>query len=115
MHRMTSLSFARPPFLLNKVSVPLPELIDDEYLSETSEGHQPPGKPSRLAFFVYGMKLLDVRRRTRAVEYQSFNGSTRLSGAYSGQELGARIDLISDLDRFSNSLPSHLQTLSEFA
>jgi hypothetical protein len=82
----------------------MPELIDDEYLSETGEGKQPQGVPSRLAFFVYGMKLLDIREN-----FQSHLLKTR-SRTSSGQELGTVLDLVSDLDHFLDSLPPYLRT-----
>ena len=54
------MSFSRPTALSRENPVPTPEAIDDEYLSETDEGRQPQGVPSRLSFFVYALKLLDT-------------------------------------------------------
>ena len=109
---MTSVAFDRPLALSRDTPVPLPELIDDEYLSETSEGQQPQSVPSRLAFFVYAMKLLDIRERSRIVETQYLNIGRRRS---SGQELGSTLDLISDLDRFLEDLPPYLRRDHAFA
>ena len=103
---MTCLSFDRPRALSKDTSVPLPQLIDDEYLSKTDEGQQPHNIPSRLTFFVYAMTLLNIRERSRVVETQ--NVKTDRAG-YSGQELGATLDLISDLDHFFETLPTYLQ------
>ncbi|KAF4629417.1 hypothetical protein G7Y89_g8733 [Cudoniella acicularis] len=109
---MTSLSFDRPRALSKDTAVPLPELIDDEYLSETNEGQQPQNVPSCLAFFAYAMKLLDIRAKFLIDETQYLNIGRR---KYSGQKLGATLDLISDLDRFLEALPPHLRTDHTFA
>ncbi|OBT71809.1 hypothetical protein VF21_09376 [Pseudogymnoascus sp. 05NY08] len=103
---MTCLSFDRPRVFSKDTSVPLPQLIDDEYLSKTDEGQQPHNIPSRLTFFVYAIKLLNIRERSRVVETQKVK--TDRAG-YSGQELGATLDLISDLDHFVETLPTYLQ------
>lgn len=104
--RMTCLSFDRPRTLLKNESIHLPELIDDEYLSDAKEGQQPQNVPSRLTFFIYAMKLLDIREKSRIFEAEMIN--TRRTG-YTGQELGATLDLISDIDRFFSTLPPYLQ------
>lgn len=103
---MTCLSFDRPRALSKDTSVPLPQLIDDEYLSKTDEGHQPHNIPSRLTFFIYAIKLLNIREKSRVVETQKVKTDR---AAYSGQELGATLDLISDLDHFVATLPTYLQ------
>jgi hypothetical protein len=60
---LTSVSFERPPALSKDSPVPLPALIDDEYLSEIVEGQQPQSIPSRLGFFVYMIKLINIREK----------------------------------------------------
>lgn len=85
--------------------MPLPECIDDEYLSEgTNEGSQPLNTPSCLTYFIYSIRLLDVRR---TVEDQH---ETQGKKPNDGYELGATLDIISELDRFLEALPPHLQT-----
>jgi chromatin segregation and condensation protein Rec8/ScpA/Scc1 (kleisin family) len=92
--------------------VPIPEPIDDEYLCETGEGQQPQGLPSRLEFFVYAMKLLDIKAKSRIAETQHLiTGRKR----YSAEELGASLDMVSDLDQFLEDLPIYLQRDREFA
>ncbi|KAK3333070.1 fungal-specific transcription factor domain-containing protein [Cercophora scortea] len=107
-----SISFDRPmalPLDKNSPQVPLPEPIDDEYLSETGEGQQPLGVPSHLDFLVYAMKLLEIIKDFTALEIQHREMGT-LRRAASGQELGDTLDIISDLERFLDSLPPHLRT-----
>jgi hypothetical protein len=103
---MTCLSFDRPRALSKDTPVPLPELIDDEYLSNMKEGQQPQNIPSRLTFFVYAMKLLNIREKSRVIETKKTN--TGWTG-YSGQDLGASLDLLSDLDHFVETLPLYLR------
>jgi hypothetical protein len=108
---MTSLAFGRPRALPRESSVPLPELIDDKYLSETIEAKQPSGIPSSLTYFVYAMKLLDIMDKFYAIE----NSNNLGSRSWSGQHLGATIDIISHLDRFLTTLPSYLKVARPFA
>jgi hypothetical protein len=103
--RLTSVCFDRPRALPRDTPVPLPDLIDDVYLSETTEGRQPQSIPSRMAFFVQLMKLWDLREKSRINETQFLNTRRK----YSGQDLGATLDYISDLDRLLKSLPPYLQ------
>lgn len=42
------------------VSVPLPLTIDDEYLSSTGVGHQPPHVVSYLSLFTSSCRLFDI-------------------------------------------------------
>jgi hypothetical protein len=45
-----------------------PEAIDDEYLSIDPTGQdriQPIGRPSRMAFFIYTLRLSDIASRIR--------------------------------------------------
>ncbi|KAK3692973.1 fungal-specific transcription factor domain-containing protein [Podospora appendiculata] len=107
-----SISFDRQmalPLGKNSPRVPLPAPIDDEYLSETGEGRQPPGIPSSLDFLVYAMKLLEIIKDFTAIEIQHREMGT-LRKVASGQELGDTLDIISDLEGFLDNLPPHLRT-----
>ncbi|CAM1503242.1 Fc.00g080180.m01.CDS01 [Cosmosporella sp. VM-42] len=103
---MASTSFARPPAVLGENPVLIPEAIDDEYLSDTSDGQQPRGVPSYLEFFVYSLKMLDIRQKFATAEPKHLETGEK---SYSGEELGHVLDTISDLDRFLKTLPPHLQ------
>jgi hypothetical protein len=102
---MTSISFDRPRALLKDTRLPLPELIDDRYLSEAAEGRQPENTPSRMNFFVLLIKLWDLREKSRIDEIKFLN----IGGRYSGKELGSTLDYISELDNFLECLPFHLR------
>jgi len=102
---MTAVSFDRPQALSKDIKVPLPQLIDDEYLSETGEGLQPQGIPSRIHFSVLLIKLWDLRERARIDEIKFLD----IGGKYSGKELGSTLDYISQLDHFVECLPFYLR------
>jgi hypothetical protein len=90
---------------LKETKTPLPELIDDEYLSETMEGQQPENTPSRLEFNVLLIKLWDLREQSRIDEIKFLD----IGGRYSRKELGSTLDYISELDNFLERLPFHLR------
>ena len=101
--RMVSLSFDRPRALSTFRAVPLPAFIDDEYLLEIGEGQQPPWLPSRLEFFAHGMKLLQLRERSLRHSEKDPDKES------SGLELGIVLDVVTELDRYLEALPSHLR------
>lgn len=90
-----------------RTPVPLPELIDDEYLSETNEGLQPQNVPSRLAYFLYAIKLHNIRERSRIPGTKYLNSGRK---RYSGREISDVLDLTSDLDSFLEDLPPYLRS-----
>jgi hypothetical protein len=58
-----SMTFGRPLMLELKSSAPLPEMIDDEFLStgtQEEEGIQPTHLPARCAFFISIIKLSHI-------------------------------------------------------
>jgi len=104
--RLTSVSFERPPALSRNSTFPLPALIDDEYLSETGEGQQPRNLPSRLGLFVYGIKLFNIREKFPTDKVQNAPIGKR---RFSGQDTGTTLQLLTELDRFVETLPYHLR------
>jgi hypothetical protein len=103
---LTSVSFERPPALSKDSPVPLPALIDDEYLSEIVEGQQPQNIPSRLGFFVYMIKLINIREKLPTDKVRNAPiGQKR----FPGQDIDTTIQLLTELDRFVETLPSHLR------
>jgi len=104
--RLTSISFERSPTLSRALPVPLPALIDDEYLSETGEGQQPPNLPSRLELFVYSIKLNNIREKLPRHKVQNAPTGKR---RFSGQDIGTTLQIMTEVDRFVETLPSHLR------
>jgi hypothetical protein len=59
-HRLLAMTFGRPTMLSTSWDVPVPALIDDEYLNNATEGFQPEGKPSVLGLFVSSCYLFEL-------------------------------------------------------
>jgi hypothetical protein len=85
----------------------LPASIDDEYLATTGEGQQPDGIPSRLDFFVYALKLIEIGESPKHLRLCHTQSETL--SEYRGQDLGSLLDLNAELDRFVLELPPHLR------
>jgi hypothetical protein len=58
--RLLAMTFGRPTMLSTSWDVPVPALIDDEYLNNATEGFQPEGKPSVLGLFVSSCYLFEL-------------------------------------------------------
>jgi hypothetical protein len=60
LFRLLAMTFGRPTMLSSSWDVPVPALIDDEYLNNGTEGHQPEGKPSVMGLFVSSCDLFQL-------------------------------------------------------
>jgi hypothetical protein len=100
---MIANTFGRPRLLSGKEQIPLPAQIDDENLPESGEIQHTGGTPSKLDFFIYTLKLSSIMDRVPPPEAHFLR-----SAAHSGQELGTVLDINTELDNFSESLPRHL-------
>jgi hypothetical protein len=58
--RLLSMTFGRPSMIGRSTTVPIPALIDDEYLSDRIEAKQPGGVNSRLGLFVSSCELFEI-------------------------------------------------------
>ena len=54
------MTFGRPTMLSTSWDVPVPALIDDEYLNNATEGVQPAGKPSVMGLFISSCNLFEL-------------------------------------------------------
>lgn len=107
--RLTATTFGRPVLVSRQYSVPPPEPIDDEYLSESSEGLQPSDRPSYLAFFVHSVALFDVLNEILAKFYtegESISDKT-------ADSLSHVLQLSSKLDELGHSIPLYLREGAE--
>ncbi|KAK1536518.1 uncharacterized protein CCOS01_01838 [Colletotrichum costaricense] len=105
LDRLTATTFGRPVLVSRQYFVPPPEPIDDEYLSESSEGLQPSDRPSYLAFFVHSVALFDVLNEILAKFYtegESVSDKTPDS-------LSHVLQLSSKLDELGHSIPPYLR------
>ncbi|KAI3573491.1 fungal-specific transcription factor domain-containing protein [Fusarium oxysporum f. sp. albedinis] len=110
LDRLSATTFGRPVLHCRPHAIPLPEPIDDEYLSEFDEGCQPENSPSRIAFFIYSMKLFDVLDEILHKFYSHRYQNLAQDGTVtSSQYLSDVPRLCSELDQFVEGLPGHLK------
>jgi hypothetical protein len=111
LDRLLSMTFGRPPMIITPTDVPLPSMIDDEYLSASTEGHQPPGKHSRLGAFVYSCKLFELLGLVLDFLSSPILQSTSQAKvlAQIGDVLSRVRELNRKLDSFSESVPQYLR------
>lgn len=90
----------------------LPLAVDDEVLSETSEGVQPPGTHSQLDGFVHSLGFFDLLGDVLSAFYipAEEQSSSRMSlETQLPSPLSTTLELNSRLDEFLGNLPHHLQ------
>lgn len=99
--------------LSNSSSVPLPLMIDDEYLRFDVEGAQPVNTQSRIGSFVFTIKLLDILNEVLQSFYaqddQAQAPATGKNEATTMPDLHEMLRLNSKLDQFSEALPECLR------
>jgi hypothetical protein len=100
--------------LTSSGNVPIPLLIDDEYLSVQAVGVQPSEVPSRLGLFVSSCKLFEILHDILSNFYAESSGSGLSKQLESGGD--ARhllVDVLNynrRLDKFNDSIPEYLRT-----
>jgi hypothetical protein len=105
--------FGRPHMISSYSNVPLPSLIDDEYLLSDGEGYQPVNCISYLGMFVSTIKLFEIMTDILSVFYTQKDNSAQ--NGRSDMEwwhphcLADVLRINSLLDNFQNTLPSHLK------
>lgn len=111
--RLLAMTFGRPSMIGRATDVPIPDLIDDEYLGDRSMGTQPANIYSRLGLFVSSCRLFDLleeilelfyRDSTGVVSHRQLNGATRTA-----ELLTPVLDLNRRLDQFVEGVPDYLQ------
>lgn len=98
----------------NAWNVPVPLLIDDEYLNIEGEGVQPPAVPSRMGLFVSSCKLFEILHDVLSTFYAGDAG-TRNAKQIETEILPQEIieNVLSynrRLDSFKKSIPEYLRT-----
>ncbi|EGU86233.1 hypothetical protein FOXB_03255 [Fusarium oxysporum f. sp. conglutinans Fo5176] len=118
LDRLMCTTFGRPAMLSHSSLVPLPLMVDDEYLLEDGEGTQPAATLCRMGLFVYTVKLLDILNEMLHCFYAEA-GHAQVVTIGNHQErsmpdLHEMLRLNSKLDQFLEALPSNLrlQTVS---
>jgi hypothetical protein len=88
---------------------PLPLPIDEEYLSETEEGRQPEGVPSRMDFILFGAKLWDIVDELRVLLRAPLLKISQSGSDFLIPEPSAVLRVNSSIDELLESLPPHLR------
>lgn len=93
-------------------SVPIPLLIDDEYLYVEGDGVQPPDVPSRLGLFVSSCRLFELLDEILSSFYAEDSGSglpkQLVSDTRARDMIVDVLDFNRRLDKFIDSIPEYL-------
>ncbi|KAL3491445.1 fungal-specific transcription factor domain-containing protein [Aspergillus germanicus] len=100
----------RPPMTTSSLSVPLPDAVDDCYLSgNATEGLQPPGTFSRVEWFVATIELHDLLREINATLYDDTADDVTVQKKNNKvQQIQQVTQIDSKLEDFRRSLPRQL-------
>lgn len=110
MDRLSATTFGRPVLHQRPYSIPLPQAIDDEFLSDADEGCQASERVSRMSFFVYSIKLFDIWDDILRDFYLSGDRQLESGQAVAPCQDPSRVhDLCIRLDKFVDDLPNHLK------
>ncbi|VUC32115.1 unnamed protein product [Clonostachys rosea] len=109
LDRQLAVTFGRPTMIYGHSKIPLPLMVDDEYLLEDGEGSQP-HEPAQMSSFVYSCKLFDILNEILSSFYADKSNEPQSSNTHSAsyQELSTVMRLNSALDDFQDTLPRYL-------
>lgn len=113
------MTFGRPAMIAKTLadSVPLPAMIDDDYLpsDSSSPSVQPDNTPSAMAFFVKSLNIYDIVNDILAALYEDESQKDQF-GLFSFAAESSNIDMVFRLDRalmnWGRTLPPHLRISS---
>jgi hypothetical protein len=115
--RLLAMTFGRPTMLSTSWDVPVPALIDDEYLNNATEGFQPAGKPSVMGLFISSCNLFELLEEILKSFY-SGEPFPDLSKQETASEMAKAfiapvLQYNRRLDKFIDSVPDYLK-LTEY-
>lgn len=112
------MTFGRPTMTSHNWTVKLPELIDDEYLVDTSDvesGQQPASIRPRIGCFVYTLKLFGIMDDILSFFYatpESMTPKNKIKDYRSSNlDFSSMVELDRRLNEFETTLPSWLRPL----
>ncbi|KAJ6038242.1 fungal-specific transcription factor domain-containing protein [Penicillium canescens] len=113
LERLMCTTFGRPAMLTHSSLVPLPLMVDDEYLLENGEGTQPVASKCRIGVFIHSIHLLDILNEVLSSFYPG-NGGAQVSTTgnhleRSTPDMHEMLRLNLKLDQFFESLPRELR------
>lgn len=103
------MTFGRPPMVSDNSRVPLPAVVDDEYLQDQGEGHQPADEPSQLGMFVSSCQLFELLQEVLRLLLENDTPMTSETHSRNHGLLMSILDLNNRLDQFSARIPLYLQ------
>lgn len=113
MGRLLSMTFGRPVMISMKWDVPLPSLIDDEYLRLEGEGVQPHDTPSRLGLLTHSSRLFLILEDILSTFYSSHpesNVTEMAADDFQADKILADVlSLNRRLDHFFDEVPAYLR------
>ncbi|PVH74426.1 hypothetical protein DL98DRAFT_429464 [Cadophora sp. DSE1049] len=116
LDRLLAMTFGRPAMITRSWDIPIPLLIDDEFLQIDGDGHQPSNIPSRMGLFVYSSKLYDILDKILITFYVEPETSKPISTDDSLQKLLSNVLTFNrQLDGFHNSAPEYLRLPAKVA
>jgi hypothetical protein len=105
LDRLLSMTFGRPSMIGRSTTVPIPALVDDEYLSDKIEASQPAGVQSRLGLFVSSCELFEILEEILDLFYRDGgNGAT-----HTAELVTPVLDFNRRLDKFVDNVPDYLR------
>lgn len=109
------MTFGRPTLIARKWKVPVPILIDDEYLrSDGVEGAQPPDTPSKMGLFVYSCALFELLAEILESFYvddcEATSTNPSIPAIPDENMIASALDFNRRLDKFADSIPIYLRT-----
>lgn len=111
--RLLAMTFGRPSMIGRSTDVPIPDLIDDEYLGDRVVSSQPQNTRSRLGLFVSSCTLFDLLEEILELFYRDSSGVVshrQIQGVTRTAELLTPVlDLNRRLDEFVEGIPDYLQ------
>ncbi|WPA98880.1 uncharacterized protein RHO25_003493 [Cercospora beticola] len=110
LDRLLSMTFGRPSMIDKQIDVPIPALIDDEFLAERGIGKQADNVPCRLGLFVSSSPLLELLEEILKRFYrQSGFHKTPSSCAETADLVEPVLSLNRKLDDFAENVPQYLR------
>ncbi|WAO84520.1 Fungal-trans domain-containing protein [Fusarium falciforme] len=113
LDKLLSMTFGRPAMISTSWHVPLPSLIDDEYLSADGQGEQPQDRPSSLGLLIWSSKLfliLDEILLSFYAPHPQKSVDTMSEGDLNVQQIISDVMVLNRrIEEFFDSIPKYLR------
>lgn len=114
LDRLLSMTFGRPSMIEKQIDVPVPALVDDEFLRDRGTGVQSAGVPSRLGMFVSSSPLLELLEEILERFYRHGTSVKGQSGSPDTTDLVTPVLVLNrKLDDFAETIPEYLRVFDK--